>query len=50
MTDSPVWHPFTQHREWFDAGDPLIVERAEGTDLIDADGFRAAAVMAMGSW
>jgi adenosylmethionine-8-amino-7-oxononanoate aminotransferase len=34
-----LWHPFTQQRGW--AGEPpLIVERAEGTDLIDADGRR----------
>jgi adenosylmethionine---8-amino-7-oxononanoate aminotransferase len=34
-----LWHPFTQQRGW--AGEPpLIVERAERTDLIDADGRR----------
>ena len=34
-----VWHPFTQQRGW--AGEePVIVERAEGTDLIDTEGRR----------
>jgi adenosylmethionine---8-amino-7-oxononanoate aminotransferase len=34
-----LWHPFTQQRGW--AGEPpLVVDRAEGTDLIDADGRR----------
>ena len=34
-----LWHPFTQQRGW--AGEePLIVERADGTDLIDTDGRR----------
>ncbi|MEQ1501242.1 MAG: adenosylmethionine--8-amino-7-oxononanoate transaminase [Myxococcota bacterium] len=35
-----LWHPFTQHREWFDAGDPLIVARGEGNALIDVHGRR----------
>ena len=34
-----VWHPFTQQRAWCEE-DPLIVESAEGTDLIDSDGRR----------
>jgi adenosylmethionine---8-amino-7-oxononanoate aminotransferase len=34
-----LWHPFTQQQGWLDEA-PLIVERAEGTDLIDADGRR----------
>ena len=34
-----LWHPFTQQRGWV-AEDPIVVERAEGTDLIDADGRR----------
>jgi adenosylmethionine---8-amino-7-oxononanoate aminotransferase len=34
-----LWHPFTQQQGWVEE-DPLIVERAEGTDLIDADGRR----------
>jgi adenosylmethionine---8-amino-7-oxononanoate aminotransferase len=34
-----LWHPFTQQRDW--AGEqPTIVERAEGTDLIDTHGNR----------
>ncbi len=32
-----VWHPFTQMREWTE---PLIIERAEGNELIDIDGRR----------
>ncbi len=34
-----VWHPFTQMREWL-ADDPLIIERAEGNELIDIEGKR----------
>ena len=34
-----LWHPFTQQRGWAEE-DPLIVERAEGTDLIDRHGRR----------
>jgi adenosylmethionine---8-amino-7-oxononanoate aminotransferase len=34
-----LWHPFTQQRGWMDE-DPVIVERAEGTDLIDVAGRR----------
>jgi len=34
-----LWHPFTQQREWC-AEPPLVIERGEGTDLIDADGNR----------
>jgi adenosylmethionine---8-amino-7-oxononanoate aminotransferase len=34
-----LWHPFTQQRGW-EREEPLIVERAEGTDLIDVDGRR----------
>jgi len=34
-----LWHPFTQQRDWADE-DPVIVERAEGTDLIDTHGRR----------
>jgi adenosylmethionine---8-amino-7-oxononanoate aminotransferase len=34
-----LWHPFTQQRAWCEE-DPVIIERAEGTDLIDADGRR----------
>ncbi len=34
-----LWHPFTQQRGWADE-EPLIVESAEGTDLIDIHGRR----------
>ena len=34
-----VWHPFTQQQGWA-AEDAPIIERAEGTDLIDVDGNR----------
>ena len=34
-----LWHPFTQQRGWEQA-EPLIVQRAEGTDLIDTEGRR----------
>jgi adenosylmethionine---8-amino-7-oxononanoate aminotransferase len=34
-----VWHPFTQQRGWADE-EPVIIERAEGTDLIDTEGRR----------
>jgi adenosylmethionine-8-amino-7-oxononanoate aminotransferase len=34
-----LWHPFTQQRGWVDEH-PVIVDRAEGTDLIDVDGNR----------
>jgi adenosylmethionine---8-amino-7-oxononanoate aminotransferase len=34
-----LWHPFTQQRGWTEEG-PLIVESADGTDLIDIDGRR----------
>jgi len=34
-----VWHPFTQQRDWC-REEPLVIERAEGTDLLDADGRR----------
>jgi adenosylmethionine-8-amino-7-oxononanoate aminotransferase len=32
-----VWHPFTQMRDWVE---PLIIERADGNELIDIDGNR----------
>ena len=35
-----VWHPFTQHDEWEADGPPLIVEAAEGCELIDVNGRR----------
>jgi len=34
-----LWHPFTQQRGWTQEH-PVIVERGEGTDLIDVDGNR----------
>jgi adenosylmethionine-8-amino-7-oxononanoate aminotransferase len=34
-----VWHPFTQQQGWA-AEDAPIIERAEGTDLVDVDGNR----------
>jgi adenosylmethionine---8-amino-7-oxononanoate aminotransferase len=34
-----LWHPFTQQRGWCDE-EPLVIERAEGTDLVDAAGRR----------
>jgi adenosylmethionine-8-amino-7-oxononanoate aminotransferase len=36
---SHLWHPFTQQRGW-EREEPVIVERAEGTDLIDIEGRR----------
>ena len=34
-----LWHPFTQQRDWVDE-EPLVIEAAEGTDLLDAEGRR----------
>jgi adenosylmethionine---8-amino-7-oxononanoate aminotransferase len=34
-----LWHPFTQQLDWT-REEPLVIERAEGTDLIDSDGRR----------
>jgi adenosylmethionine---8-amino-7-oxononanoate aminotransferase len=34
-----LWHPFTQQRAWCEEP-PLVIESAEGTDLIDAGGRR----------
>jgi adenosylmethionine---8-amino-7-oxononanoate aminotransferase len=34
-----LWHPFTQQRDWC-AEEPLVIERGEGTDLIDSAGRR----------
>ncbi len=34
-----LWHPFTQMRDWCDE-EPLVIERAEGTELVDSDGRR----------
>ncbi len=34
-----LWHPFTQQRDWCEEA-PLVIDRADGTDLIDAEGRR----------
>jgi adenosylmethionine-8-amino-7-oxononanoate aminotransferase len=34
-----LWHPFTQQRGWSEE-EPLVIERAEGSHLFDADGRR----------
>jgi len=34
-----LWHPFTPMRQWLD-DDPLIIDRAEGFELIDIGGNR----------
>jgi adenosylmethionine---8-amino-7-oxononanoate aminotransferase len=34
-----LWHPFTQQQGWCEE-EPLVIERAEGSHLIDADGRR----------
>ena len=34
-----VWHPFTQQQGWVEES-PVVIERGEGTDLIDAEGRR----------
>jgi len=34
-----LWHPFTQQQGWIEE-EPLIVERADGSDLIDVEGKR----------
>jgi adenosylmethionine-8-amino-7-oxononanoate aminotransferase len=36
---SYLWHPFTQQRGWA-TEQPVIIERGEGTDLIDVEGNR----------
>src|ERR1700749_363456 len=33
-----VWHPFTQQRSWSEQESPLVIDRAEGSNLYDADG------------
>jgi adenosylmethionine-8-amino-7-oxononanoate aminotransferase len=35
-----VWHPFTQASEWETAGPPLIIDAADGCELIDVHGNR----------
>jgi adenosylmethionine-8-amino-7-oxononanoate transaminase/dethiobiotin synthase len=32
-----IWHPFTQMKDWVN-DDPLVIERGEGSYLIDTDG------------
>ncbi|HET7177642.1 MAG TPA: adenosylmethionine--8-amino-7-oxononanoate transaminase [Solirubrobacterales bacterium] len=34
-----LWHPFTQQRDWC-GEEPLVIERAEGSQLIASDGCR----------
>jgi adenosylmethionine---8-amino-7-oxononanoate aminotransferase len=34
-----LWHPFTQQRGWVEE-EPLMIESAEGTELIDSEGRR----------
>jgi adenosylmethionine---8-amino-7-oxononanoate aminotransferase len=34
-----LWHPFTQQQAWSEE-EPLMIERAEGAELIDRDGRR----------
>ena len=34
-----LWHPFTQQQGWSE-DEALVIERGEGTDLIDTDGRR----------
>jgi adenosylmethionine---8-amino-7-oxononanoate aminotransferase len=34
-----LWHPFTQQRDWA-SEEPLMIEAAEGTELIDSEGRR----------
>jgi adenosylmethionine-8-amino-7-oxononanoate aminotransferase len=34
-----LWHPFTQQRDWV-AEEPVMIEAAEGTELIDTGGRR----------
>jgi adenosylmethionine-8-amino-7-oxononanoate aminotransferase len=34
-----LWHPFTQQRDWI-AEEPLMIERAQGNELMDAEGRR----------
>ena len=39
LDHSHLWHPFTQQRDWV-SEEPLMIERAEGTELIDSEGRR----------
>jgi adenosylmethionine-8-amino-7-oxononanoate aminotransferase len=33
-----LWHPFTQQQGWCEEEPPCVIDRAEGTNLYDADG------------
>ncbi len=33
-----LWHPFTQQRAWCEEEPPVIIERAQGTNIYDTDG------------
>jgi adenosylmethionine---8-amino-7-oxononanoate aminotransferase len=33
-----LWHPFTQQASWCDEELPLVIDRADGTNLYDVDG------------
>lgn len=35
-----LWHPFTQHDEWEADAPPLVIDRAQGVELIDVHGRR----------
>ena len=39
LDDAHLWHPFTQQQDWL-AEEPLMIEGAEGSELIDAEGNR----------
>jgi len=39
LDHSHLWHPFTQQQGWSEE-EPLVIQRAEGTDLIDTLGRR----------
>jgi adenosylmethionine---8-amino-7-oxononanoate aminotransferase len=39
LDQAHIWHPFTAMQGWME-DDPLIIERAEGCELIDTDGHR----------
>lgn len=40
MDKRMIWHPYTQMRRYIDEVDPVVVARAEGIYLYDADGTR----------
>src|SRR3954449_5968069 len=39
LDHDPLWHPFTQQQGWSEE-EPLLIERAQGSHLFDADGRR----------